>query len=266
MNASGAISMVRVSSAFCIALVRHHVVERVVQRTQIRIDLRLHVARQEAEALARFDRGAREHDAPHALSRQRIDGRGHGEIRLARSGRPDADDDVVVRDLLQILGLPWRLRLNDACARPAARCAARRRWPGPRRRSLAVAAIDHSLRRSTSSGVSSVRWRAARSCAARSPPRARPARAGPVMRHRVAAQRDASRRQARQLDQIAVVHAGEREHVGALGGQLLRDRCRRSRRSTVFTADVQVAQVVRWAPASARPRTARAPPSSSETR
>ena len=40
-----------------------HVVERVVQRAQVRIDLREHVAREEPEPLARLDRRPREDDA-----------------------------------------------------------------------------------------------------------------------------------------------------------------------------------------------------------
>src|SRR4051812_16502045 len=42
-----------------------HVVERVEQRAQVRIDLREHVARQEAEPLAGLDRRPREDDPPH---------------------------------------------------------------------------------------------------------------------------------------------------------------------------------------------------------
>src|SRR5438067_2043298 len=48
-----------------------------------------------------------------AFSRECVDGGCHREVRLARSGRSDPDDDVVVLNLSQILALPWRLRLND---------------------------------------------------------------------------------------------------------------------------------------------------------
>ncbi len=88
--------MTRVLERALDALERHHVVERVVERSQVRIDLRLHVAREEAEILPRFDGGTREHDAAHALSRQRVDRGGDGEVGLPRSGRADADDDVVL--------------------------------------------------------------------------------------------------------------------------------------------------------------------------
>ena len=59
--------------------------------------------------------------------------------------------------------------------------------------------------------------------------------AGPGDGHRVAAQRDLHAAEARELDEIAVVHAGERERVGALGREFLRDEsssltpCPRSR-------------------------------------
>ena len=46
---------------------------------------------------------------------------------------------------------------------------------------------------------------------------------GPDDRHRVAAQRDLDSAQPRQLDEVAVIHAGERQRVGALGGQVLCD-------------------------------------------
>src|SRR5437588_614658 len=46
----------------------HQVEQRVVERPQIRIDLLREIPRQEAEALARFDRGSREHDALHLVA------------------------------------------------------------------------------------------------------------------------------------------------------------------------------------------------------
>ena len=117
------------------ALERHHLVERVVQRPKIRIDLRLHVAGKKAEVLARLDGGSREHDATHTLSRQRVDRRGDGEIRLARSRRSDADDDVVVLNLLEILRLTRRLRLYDfSNARERDALQARCRFPTRHRR------------------------------------------------------------------------------------------------------------------------------------
>ena len=104
------------------------------------------------EALAGFDGGPRQHDATHALARERIDRGGDGEVRLARAGRSDADDDVVVGDELEVLRLARRLRLDDAAhagqhdALGTVRCR-RANAPG--------------VMRSTSSASSGMRWRAA---------------------------------------------------------------------------------------------------------
>ena len=95
------------------ALGRHHRVQRVVERPQVGVNLRLHVAREEAQVLACLDRWPGQDDPAHPLARQCVHGRGHGEIGLARPGGPDADDDIVVGDLSQVLGLSWRFRRDD---------------------------------------------------------------------------------------------------------------------------------------------------------
>ena len=66
----------------------HHVVEGVEERTHVRVDLREHVAGQEAESLARLDRRAREDDPADLLLGQRGDGERDREVGLAR--RPQA--------------------------------------------------------------------------------------------------------------------------------------------------------------------------------
>ncbi len=48
-------------------LVIDHLPQRVLQRPQVGVDLGLHIARQEAEAFARFDRGADEDDLANRL-------------------------------------------------------------------------------------------------------------------------------------------------------------------------------------------------------
>ena len=48
-----------------------------------------------------------------------------GEVGLTRARRPDADDDVVLRDQLHVLGLPRRLGLDDAPHAPGVRGASR---------------------------------------------------------------------------------------------------------------------------------------------
>ena len=63
MNASGATSIVPRSMQLLHAFEIHHVVERVVQRTQVRIDLLLQIAGQKAQLLTGLHRRPREDDA-----------------------------------------------------------------------------------------------------------------------------------------------------------------------------------------------------------
>ena len=109
-------------------VVRHHVLERVVQRAQVGIDLGLQVARQEAERLARLDRRPRQDDPLDPLPRQRLHRLGDGEVGLAGAGGPDADHDVVVADGLQIVPLALGLGHDRAAeARQHDLAVARRR-------------------------------------------------------------------------------------------------------------------------------------------
>ena len=77
---------------------RQHVVERVVERAQIGIDLLAHVAGQEAEPLAGFDGGARQDDALDLAALQALGGVGDGEIGLAGAGGAEAEHEI---DLVQ---------------------------------------------------------------------------------------------------------------------------------------------------------------------
>ena len=80
------------------ALGLDHVVERVVERAQVRVDLGHQVAGQEAEPLAGLDRRAGEDDALDLLGLQRLHGHRHRQPALAGAGRADAEgDDVVAR-------------------------------------------------------------------------------------------------------------------------------------------------------------------------
>ena len=77
----------------------HHVVERVVERAQVGRDLLLHAAGQEARA-------ARPPRPPGRVRTMRLtcfsirdaDRQGHRQVGLAGAGRPDAEDDVVGAD------------------------------------------------------------------------------------------------------------------------------------------------------------------------
>jgi hypothetical protein len=91
---------------------RHHVVECVVERTQIGIHLRLQVTGEKAETLTSLHRRSGEDDPAHALARECLHGHGYGQIRLPRSGWSDPDDDVVIRDALHVCCLTGRFRLD----------------------------------------------------------------------------------------------------------------------------------------------------------
>jgi hypothetical protein len=114
MNASGATSIVPVSSSCVDAVRREHVVQRVVQGAQVGVDLRLQVAGEEAEPLARLDRGAREDHALDLARGQRLDGHGDGQVRLAGAGRADPERDRVVADGVHVAPLVDGLRLGAA--------------------------------------------------------------------------------------------------------------------------------------------------------
>ena len=101
MNASGAISITCRSISARDAVEAHHLVERVVHRPQIRIDLLRDVAGQEAEPLARFHGRAHEHDAAHAIGLQRLDRARDGEIRLAGAGGADAERQIALAHRLR---------------------------------------------------------------------------------------------------------------------------------------------------------------------
>ena len=94
----------------------HQVVERVVERTQVGVDLLRQVPGQEAEALAGFDRRAHQHDALDRVALEGIHRAGHGEIGLAGAGRADAEGDVVLADLAQVLRLVRGARMQIAPA------------------------------------------------------------------------------------------------------------------------------------------------------
>ena len=90
MYASGATSMVAALHEPRDVVGIEHVVERVVERAQVRVDLREHVAGQEAESLPRLDRGTGEDDAVHGLGLERLHRERDREVALAGPGGSDA--------------------------------------------------------------------------------------------------------------------------------------------------------------------------------
>ena len=103
--------------------------ERVVERAQVGVDLGQHVAGQEAEALAGLHRRSGEDDAADLAGLEGLDGQGHGQVRLARPGRPDPEGHDVGRDGVGVGLLARRLRAG----RPGPGTTAPVRWSGPRR-------------------------------------------------------------------------------------------------------------------------------------
>src|SRR5258705_406445 len=73
----------------------HQVEQRVVDGPQIGIDLLAHVARQEAEPLARFDGGARHNDAIDFLALEQRNRVRDREPGLSGAGRADTKDQLM---------------------------------------------------------------------------------------------------------------------------------------------------------------------------
>jgi len=86
-----------------------HVVQRVVERTKIRINLGHQVAGQEAQALTRFDRRTSEDDAVHRFGVQRLHGHSDGKPALARSGWSEGEGNHMLGDGVHIPALPRSL-------------------------------------------------------------------------------------------------------------------------------------------------------------
>ena len=112
MNASGATSIVPRSIRRRDHLGLEHVVERVVERPQVRVDLGEDVAGEEAEALARLDRRAGEDDAVDLLRLQRLHRERDREVALAGSGGADAERDGVRAHRVDVALLPRGLRAH----------------------------------------------------------------------------------------------------------------------------------------------------------
>ena len=76
----------------------HHIEQRIVQRAEIGIHFGIQIARQETELLARFNSRPRENDAAHFFLHQGTHRHRHRQVGLTRSGRADANHDVVRLD------------------------------------------------------------------------------------------------------------------------------------------------------------------------
>ena len=101
------------------ALGFEHVVERVVERSEVRVDLGHEIARQEAEPLTGLDRGPGEDDALHLLVLEGLHGHGHRQPALAGAGRAEPERDHVRADGVDVALLAGRLRPHRAAPRRA---------------------------------------------------------------------------------------------------------------------------------------------------
>ena len=100
-----------------IGLCAEHVEQRVVQGSEIGIDLALQIAGQKAELLARFHGGSGQDDAVDFLGSKRSDRHRDRQIGLARTGRTDRDGDGVVLDRGAVALLTHRFRLDGLTLR-----------------------------------------------------------------------------------------------------------------------------------------------------
>ena len=92
----------------------HHVVQRVVERAQVRIHFLGEVAGQEAELLAGFDRGPAQHHPRDLVLHQRRQRHRHRKVGLAGAGGADAENDIVVANRVDIDFLVDALGRDDA--------------------------------------------------------------------------------------------------------------------------------------------------------
>src|SRR5215212_6900815 len=91
-----------------------HLVEGIVERPEVRVDLGHHVSRQEAESLPRLDCRPGEYDPGHLASVERLHRQRHGEVGLAGPRGPDPEDDLMLADGVRVSLLVAGLRGHPA--------------------------------------------------------------------------------------------------------------------------------------------------------
>jgi hypothetical protein len=133
MKASGAISIVFSSISLASVLARQEIVQRVVERLHVGIDLFLHVAGQEAEPFARFHRRAAEDDLVHMAVDHLVHGHGNGEVGLAGARRPDAEGQFMGEEVAHVIRLRG-VRGSTVFFASRSQASRRRTSPSGRRR------------------------------------------------------------------------------------------------------------------------------------
>ncbi len=88
----------------------HQVVQGIIQRPQIRVDLFCNIARQKAELFSGFHGRTDKQDAADFLLFQHRHGHCHGKVGLAGTGRADTKDDIVFTHGIKITFLCDRFR------------------------------------------------------------------------------------------------------------------------------------------------------------
>ena len=86
-----------------------HVVQRVVERAQVRVDLLVQGAGQEPQPLPRLHRRPGQDDPVDLLGLQRLDRLGHGQVGLPGARRADGEHDRVLVDRVRVALLVQRL-------------------------------------------------------------------------------------------------------------------------------------------------------------
>ena len=90
--------------------------QRVIERTEVGVDLLFHVTRQEAEPLPCFHGRAGEDNAVDLARLQHRHGLGDGQIGFAGAGGADTEDHLMARQHLHIAHLAGTSCLDGAAA------------------------------------------------------------------------------------------------------------------------------------------------------
>ena len=96
------------------AVCSHDLIQRVVERPQIRVNFALQISRQETEFFTRLNRRTRQDNTSYFIVSERGDRHRHCQISLTGSCRSDAEYDHFFADLLYIFLLSKSLGLDGA--------------------------------------------------------------------------------------------------------------------------------------------------------
>src|SRR3989338_2653880 len=94
-----------------------HIVQRIIDRTEIRIHFCLHVSRKKAELFSRFDRGTSKHDAFIFFSKKRRHCHCHCKIGFSSTCWSNAENNIVFSNRIDIQFLSRRAWHNGTTFR-----------------------------------------------------------------------------------------------------------------------------------------------------